>query len=359
MVGGRAVTLLEGPAGWGEISLLPGYPCDPASARLAAEEAAVQGWPPARRDSVACNALVTGPDIDTAALAGFGTVKVKMRTPGDVALVAAVRNAVGPRVALRVDANGAWDVETAVAVIGLLRDLDIELVEQPCPTLEDLARVRARVDVPIAADECVRSLDDARRLASLGAADAVVLKVQPLGGVRRALEIAEASGVPAIPTSMMETSVGLAAGLALAAALPELPLRVRVGDGNASDRGRHAVAVGARARRAARAGRRTRRRSPGALLGRRGSGPGKWLAVDPGRDHVSELAWAFEVNGVTSLRDRDHRRVRTDRRAHSRADLCVLAVVRAGDDEHRHLEARELIPHRLVGGLAQARGAGG
>jgi O-succinylbenzoate synthase len=114
-------------------------------------------------------------------------------------------------------------VDTALAVIAKLRDLDIELVEQPCATLEELARVRAKVDVPIAADECVRSLDDARRLRVLEAADAVVLKVQPLGGVRRALEIAEASGVPAIPTSMMETSVGIAAGLALAAALPELP----------------------------------------------------------------------------------------------------------------------------------------
>lgn len=223
VVGGRPVTLLEGPAGWGEISPLDDYACDPASARLAAEEAAVEGWPAALRDSVACNALVTGPDVDAAALDGFAAVKVKMRTPADVALVAAVRAAVGPSVALRVDANGAWDVETAVAVIATLRDFDIELVEQPCATLEELASVRTHVDVPIAADECVRSLDDAHRLRALGAADAVVLKVQPLGGVRRALEIADASGVPAIPTSMMETSVGLAAGLALAAALPELP----------------------------------------------------------------------------------------------------------------------------------------
>jgi O-succinylbenzoate synthase len=223
VVGGRAVTLLEGSAGWGEVSLLPDYSCDPASARLAAEEAAVDGWPRACRDAVACNALVTGPEVDAAGLVGFETVKVKMRTPGDVALVAAVRTAVGPSVAVRVDANGAWDVDTAVGVIVKLRALDIELVEQPCATLEELARVRALVDIPIAADECVRSLDDARRLRSLDAADAVVLKVQPLGGVRRALEIAETSGVPAIPTSMMETSVGIAAGLALAAALPELP----------------------------------------------------------------------------------------------------------------------------------------
>ncbi len=105
----------------------------------------------------------------------------------------------------------------------MLARFDLELVEQPVPTIEELAAVRRRVGVAIAADECVRSAADARRLAALDAADAVVLKVQPLGGVRAALAIAEDAGVPAIPTSMMETSVGLAAGLALAAALPELP----------------------------------------------------------------------------------------------------------------------------------------
>jgi o-succinylbenzoate synthase len=220
-LGDRSVTLLEGPAGWGEISPLPGYPCDPALARRAAGEAAVDGWPAPRRTSVPVNALVDGPGFDPAALVAYPAVKVKVRDD-DVSLVAAVRDAVGPNVAVRVDANGAWDVATAVAIIERLGDLDIELVEQPVATLEGLAEVRSRVRVPIAADECVRSIDDARRLRAIGAADAIVLKVQPLGGVRAALAIAEAAGVPAIPSSMMETSVGLAAGLAVAAALPEL-----------------------------------------------------------------------------------------------------------------------------------------
>ena len=101
----------------------------------------------------------------------------------------------------------------------LLPALPVGAPTGECPVL---ASVRRRVDVPIAADECIRSLDDARQLRALDAADAIVLKVQPLGGVRPALEIAEVAGVPAIPTSMMETSVGVAAGLALAAALPEL-----------------------------------------------------------------------------------------------------------------------------------------
>lgn len=219
----RLVTLLEGPAGWGECSPLPGYPCDPAMARRSAEEAALEGWPAPVRSEVRVNALVSEGPVDPAALAGFETVKVKVRSPGDVALVAAVRAAVGPGVALRVDANGVFDLETAIDVIGRLAPLDIELVEQPVATIDDLARVRRRVDVAIAADECIRSVDDARRLRTLDAADAVVLKVQPLGGVHAAMAVAEAAGLPAIPTSMMETSVGVAAGLALAAALPDLP----------------------------------------------------------------------------------------------------------------------------------------
>lgn len=222
-IGDRDVLLLEGSAGWGEYSPLPGYSCDPAAARAAAEEAACCEWPAAVRAEVPVNALVSAPPVDPAALAGFPCVKVKVGGPGDLDLVAAVRDAVGPDVALRVDANGTWDVDTAVDALGRMARYDVEFAEQPVASLDDLAKLRRRVDVPLAADECVRSVDDARRLAALDAADAVVLKVQPLGGVRAAMAVADAAGVPAIVTSMMETSVGLAAGLALAAALPELP----------------------------------------------------------------------------------------------------------------------------------------
>jgi O-succinylbenzoate synthase len=225
-IGDRDVTLLSGPAGWGETSPLPGYPCDPAAAWAAAREAACDGWPEAVRDTVPVNALVETSAIDRVALAGYPAVKVKVgrrELRADVELIAAVRDAIGPAVALRIDANGVWDVDTATDVITRLARYELELVEQPVATLDELARVRRRVDVPIAADESVRSVDDARRLATSDAADAVVLKVQPLGGVRAALRVAEASGVPAIVTSMRETSVGIAAGLALAAALPVLP----------------------------------------------------------------------------------------------------------------------------------------
>ncbi len=221
-LGTRAVTLLEGPAGWGEWSPLPGYPCDPAVCRRAAESAARDGFPIPVRDAIPVNALVDGPFL-VAEIRAFPAVKVKVRDAVGMSLVAAVRDAVGPSTRLRVDANGAWDVDTAVAMITRLARYDLEYVEQPVASLDDLARVRKRVSVRIAADECIRTLDDARRLRALDAADVIVLKQQPLGGVRAALEIADAAGVPAVVSSMMETSVGIAAGLALAAALPELP----------------------------------------------------------------------------------------------------------------------------------------
>jgi o-succinylbenzoate synthase len=231
-IGDRDVTLVAGPEGWGEASPLPGYACGDGASRRAAEESARDGWPAALRDTVPVNALVDDGPVDPGALAGFPVVKVKVgrRDPrADLDLVAAVRDAVGPDVALRVDANGGWDVETAEEMIRRLTPYGLELVEQPVAALHDLARLRRRADVPLAADECVRSVGDARCVAALHAADVVVLKVQPLGGVRIALRVAEAAGVPALVTSMRETSIGIAAGLALAAALPELPYACGLG----------------------------------------------------------------------------------------------------------------------------------
>ncbi len=132
---------------------------------------------------------------------------------------------------MRVDANGAWDVDTAVAA---LRALDraaggLEYAEQPCRTIDELAAVRRRVDVRIAADESIRRADDPLRVAVAGAADVAVLKCTPLGGVARALQVAEAAGLPCVVSSALETSVGLAAELALAAALPELEFACGLG----------------------------------------------------------------------------------------------------------------------------------
>jgi O-succinylbenzoate synthase len=225
--------LVRGPMGWGEFS--PFWDYDLAESRrwwAAAEEAACGGWPEPLRDSVPVNVTVPAVDADRAhaiaTASGCRTAKVKVAEPGqspaeDLARVEAVRDALGPRGAIRVDANAAWDVDTAVARIAELDRVGLEYVEQPCPTLEDLIALRRRIDVRIAADEVVRRAADPLRVDLREACDVVVLKVQPLGGVRAALRVAEAHGLPCVVSSALESSVGIAAGVALAAALPELP----------------------------------------------------------------------------------------------------------------------------------------
>lgn len=222
---------MRGPAGWGEFSPFPEYgPAECARWLAAAYEAAEQGWPEPRRTRIPVNVTVpaVGPDAAHAIVRGSGcrTAKVKVAEPGqhagdDLARVEAVRDALGPGGRVRVDANGAWDPGTAVRMIKALGEL--EYAEQPCATLDELAEVRRRVDTPVAADESIRRAEDPLRVRAADAADIVVLKVQPLGGVRAALAVAEACGLPVVVSSALETSVGLAAGLALAAALPELP----------------------------------------------------------------------------------------------------------------------------------------
>jgi O-succinylbenzoate synthase len=237
----REATLVEGPAGWGEFSPLPGYPCDPRRCEEAVKEAVFVAWPAPVRAEIPVNGLVPAVTADAAAAltaeavaAGVTTVKVKVGggpPAEDADRVAAIRSVLGPAGRIRLDANGAWDLDTAVAAIARLAPFDLELVEQPVADLADLAQVRRRVAVPVAADESLRSLGDARRLRAIAAADAVVVKVQPLGGVRAALRVIEAAGVPAVVSSLYETSVGLAAGVALAAALPELPFACGLGTG--------------------------------------------------------------------------------------------------------------------------------
>ena len=231
----REGVLLRGEAGWGEWSPFLEYPPDVAEPWLrCAEEAAAGDWPAAVRSWVPVNVTVpaVGPDRAAAIVASGGctTAKVKVAEPGqtlgdDQARLEAVRAALGPGGRVRVDANGGWEVDEAV---GAIRVLDraaggLEYVEQPCADVEELAAVRRAVDVPIAADESIRRVADPYRVRDLGAADVAVLKVQPLGGVRACLRIAEEIGLPVVVSSALETSVGIAAGVALAAALPELP----------------------------------------------------------------------------------------------------------------------------------------
>ncbi len=232
----REGVLLRGAAGWGEFSPFLDYDDAECVPWLqAAREAAGLGLPAARRDRVPVNVTVPAVGPERAAEVvrasrGCRTAKVKVAEPGqtegdDLARVEAVRDALGPGGRVRVDANGGWDVDTAVRLSRLLDKAagGLEYVEQPCRTVEELAAVRRRVDVPVAADESIRRAEDPLRVARLGAADVAVLKVQPLRGVTSCLRIAEDIGLPVVVSSALETSVGLAAGVALAAALPELP----------------------------------------------------------------------------------------------------------------------------------------
>ena len=238
----------QGPDGvhhWGEYSPFADYTPRRASRWWAAAMEAARGdWPDPVRDEVAVNAII--PEVPAAQAAamtiasGCRTAKVKVGGLGstlqDAARVEAVAGALGLGGKIRVDANGAWDVDDAVRALTELElaarrgGLEgLEFVEQPCATIPDLAALRRRVDTLIAADESVRLPGDADAVVAANAADIIVLKVAPLGGVRACLEIAERSGLPVVVSSAMESSVGLAAGLALARALPDLPYACGLG----------------------------------------------------------------------------------------------------------------------------------
>jgi o-succinylbenzoate synthase len=229
----REGALIEGPAGWGEFSPFAEYgPRESARWLASAIESATVEWPDPVRDRIPVN--VTVPAVDPVrageivAASGCRTAKVKVAEKGqaeheDVDRVAAVRDALGPAGRIRVDANGGWTLPQAASMLRRLGAYSLEYAEQPCATLEELAELRRLVDIPVAADESIRKAEDPLRVRAAGAADIVMVKVQPLGGVRPALRIAEACGLPVVVSSAVDSSVGLAAGVALAAALPELP----------------------------------------------------------------------------------------------------------------------------------------
>ena len=232
----REAVLFEGPQGWTEFSPFAEYDDAEAAAWLAA--AIDYGWNPAPapvRDTVPVNATVPAVPADRvrevlARYDGCRTAKVKTAERGqlladDVARVRAVREVLGPEGRVRIDANGGWNVDEAERAVHALAEFDLEYIEQPCARIDELAELRRRVKhtgIPIAADESVRKAADPLAVARAGAADVLVVKAQPLGGVHRALELVAQAGLPAVVSSALDTSVGLAMGVALAAALPEL-----------------------------------------------------------------------------------------------------------------------------------------
>lgn len=232
----REAVLLPGPVGWAEFSPFVEYDDAEAAAWLAA--AVDFGWsePPAPlRDAVPVNATVPAVPADAVAgvlarFPGCRTAKVKVAEPGgrledDVARVRAAREALGPAGRVRIDANAAWTLDEAEHALRALSPFDLEYAEQPCAALDELAQLRIRIQdlaIPIAADESVRKAADPLAVARAGAADLLVVKAAPLGGVRRAAALVAEAGLPAVVSSAIDTSVGLAMGAHLAAALPEL-----------------------------------------------------------------------------------------------------------------------------------------
>jgi O-succinylbenzoate synthase len=236
----REVALIEGPLGWGEFGAFLEYgPAEAAHWLASAVEAAYATSPVPVRTRIPINATV--PAVDAARVPevlarfpGARTAKVKVAEPGqtladDVARVNAVR-ALVPTV--RVDANGGWTVQEAVAAAAALTaDGPLEYLEQPCATVPELAELRRLVDVPVAADESIRKADDPLHVVRSKAADVAVLKVAPLGGVARLLAIAGQIEVPIVVSSALDSAVGMSRGLLAAGCLPDLRHACGLGTG--------------------------------------------------------------------------------------------------------------------------------
>ena len=174
--------------------------------------------------TVECNGTLGADDPEAASSlaselteAGFGTIKVKVGTGEDRARVEAVRAACGPSLKLRIDANGAWGEREAIAVLADLGAAELELIEQPCRRIEELAAVRAASGMRIVADESVSDLGEARAAMTVGAIDAATLKLSKVGGPTAALEIAAA--VPAYLSSALDSVIGIAAAAHTARAI--------------------------------------------------------------------------------------------------------------------------------------------
>ena len=233
----REALLIQGPAGWGEFSPFLEYgPAESSRWLAAAIESAYQPYPETAVSRIPVNATL--PAVTTEQVARVlehydapHTIKIKVAEAGqilqdDIARVAETRR-LYPRAKLRVDANAGWNLDQAVPALCRLSEYDLEYAEQPVPEISDLARLRERlaargVELKIAADESVRKHSDPVEVARRGAADLIVVKAQPLGGIRQALEIVQEAGLDAVVSSALDTSVGLGQAAALAASLPEL-----------------------------------------------------------------------------------------------------------------------------------------
>ena len=226
-ISNREALLFEGENGWAEWSPFLEY--EDEESRVWLTGALDQAFGP-KREIGAVNVNATLPAVNGEQIAqvlghfqNFDTVKIKVGEPGqamadDLARIAEVRR-LAPEVEIRLDANGAFTVSEALQLAEGAGELDY--FEQPCQTIGELAELRVRLAgaVRVAADESVRKVEDPMAVVYAGAADVLVLKAQPLGGVTRALAIAKEAALPVTVSSALETSVGMNAGLAFATAL--------------------------------------------------------------------------------------------------------------------------------------------
>ena len=254
----REVALMQGPQGWGEFSPFLEYDDKECRPWLAsAIEAATVARPKRYRDSIAVNGTI--PELnDKKEIAdlmrfyqGVKTFKVKVgrNLNEDVARVARVfSNA--PKAAIRVDVNGLWSVDEALThLYAYYEEIGpLEYVEQPCATVEELRELKSKIKIPlrIAADEAIRKAADPFAIDLTDAADLVMLKVQPLGGIQRSLEIAAHHGLPVVVSSALESAIGIEYGLDLAASISDLTHDCGLATGSllASDVAAHEIVDG-------------------------------------------------------------------------------------------------------------------
>ena len=238
----REVALFEGPAGWGEFSPFLEYDANECVPWLVSGiEAALVEAPRPLRQEISVNATL--PALNTREeiaevlswYPGCSTVKVKVGASlrEDLARIATVRELL-PDAQIRIDVNGNWSVKEALASINAIHENGgLQYVEQPCETLEELRELKSRLQIPvlIAGDEVIRKSADPLGLDLQGVVDIVMLKVAPLGGIKRCLEIAKVHGLPVVVSSALDSAVGISYGLKLAAALPELKYACGLGTG--------------------------------------------------------------------------------------------------------------------------------
>lgn len=235
----REAVLIRGPAGWGEFSPFPDYPPEVTTRWLAsALEAACSPLPDPVRTRIPVNVTipVVSPELAAALVveSGATTAKVKVGDPGssdeeDEERLDAVSSALGPGGRIRIDVNAKWSLDEATEHLQNLARFDFEYVEQPVPTIEGMIELRRRTGVRLAADELIRLSPDPLAVAESGAADVAVIKVQPMGGVARVLDLAARVSLPVVISSALETSVGMYSGLLAASLLPDLPYACGLG----------------------------------------------------------------------------------------------------------------------------------